>query len=103
MWRHYLIGKKFKLKTNHCGLKRLFRKPTLNSRQVRWMKFLSEYDFAIKHIKGNENKVVDALNKRAHEVHVATINVYMNYMKDQIINIEFRSTLFKSKRNITTR
>jgi hypothetical protein len=52
MWRHYLMGKKFELRTDHSGLKYLFEKPTLNARQTRWLEFLSEYDFDIKHIKG---------------------------------------------------
>ena len=33
------------------------------------MAFLSEYDFEMKHIKGKENKVVDALSRRTHEVY----------------------------------
>jgi hypothetical protein len=53
MWRHYLMGKKFKLRTNHIDLKYVFEQLTLNSRKTRWMEFLSEYDFDIKHIKGN--------------------------------------------------
>jgi len=48
MWRHYLIGRKIELRTDHCGLKYLFEQPTLNARQTRWMEFLSEYDFDIK-------------------------------------------------------
>jgi hypothetical protein len=35
MWRHYLMGKKFELRTNHFGLKHLFGQPTLNSRKTR--------------------------------------------------------------------
>ena len=34
--------------------------PNLNARQASWLAFLSEYDFKIQHIKGKENKVVDA-------------------------------------------
>jgi hypothetical protein len=45
MWRHYLMGKKFELRTNQCGLKHLFGQPTLNSKKNRWLEFLSEYDF----------------------------------------------------------
>ena len=52
MWRHYLMGKRFELKTNHCGLKYLFDQPTLNGRKPRWLEFLCEFDFEIKHIKG---------------------------------------------------
>jgi hypothetical protein len=31
--------------------------------------------------------VVDAISKRAHEVRVASINMYMTDLKDQIISI----------------
>ena len=46
------MGKKFELRTNHYGLKHLFGQPTLNARKTRWLEFMSEYDFKIKHIKG---------------------------------------------------
>ena len=48
MWRHYLMGIKFELMIDHCGLKYLFDQPTLNASQVRWMDFLCEFDFEIK-------------------------------------------------------
>jgi hypothetical protein len=35
MWRHYLMGKKFELRIDHCGLKHLFGQPTLNARKTR--------------------------------------------------------------------
>jgi hypothetical protein len=63
MWRHYLLGRRFILMTDHCGLKYLFDQPRLNARQARWMVLISEFDFEIKHIKGKENKVADALNQ----------------------------------------
>jgi hypothetical protein len=46
---------------------------------------LSEYDFEIKHIKGRGNQVTDALSRRAHEVHIASINMYRIDLKDKII------------------
>jgi hypothetical protein len=36
MWRHYLMGRKFKLRTYHSGMKYLFEHPTLNARQDGW-------------------------------------------------------------------
>jgi hypothetical protein len=77
-WRHYLMGKRFELRTDHNGLKYLFDQPTLNARESRWLEFLSEYDFDIKHIKGKENKVADALNRRVHELHATTISMYQS-------------------------
>jgi hypothetical protein len=49
------------------------------------LEFLSEYDFDIKHIKGKENKVVDALSRRVHEMHATTISMYMSDLKDRIL------------------
>ena len=75
-WIHYLMGKSFEIRTEHNGLKYLFDQPNLNSRQSIWLEFLSEYDFDIKHIKGKENKVVDALSRRVHELHSTSISMY---------------------------
>jgi hypothetical protein len=86
-WRHYLTGKRFELRTDHNGLKYLFDQPTLNSRQSRWLGFLCEYDFDIKHIKGKENKVVDAISRRVHELHATAINMYQTDLKDRILEV----------------
>jgi hypothetical protein len=83
-WRHYLMGKRFQLRTDHNSLKYLFDQSTLNARQSRWLEFLCEYDFDINHIKGKENKVVDALNKRVHELHATTISMYQTDIKGRI-------------------
>jgi hypothetical protein len=80
-WRNYLMGKRFELRTDHNGLKYLFDYPTLNARQSRWLEFLNEYDIDIKHIKGKENKVVDALRRRVHELNAAVINMYQTDLK----------------------
>jgi hypothetical protein len=51
-WRHYLMGNRFELRTNHNGINYLFDHPNLNAKQSRWSEFLCEYDFDINHIKG---------------------------------------------------
>jgi hypothetical protein len=84
-WRHCLMGKRFELRTNHNGMKYLLDHPNLNARQRRWLEFLSEYDFDIKHIKGKENKVVDALNRKVHELHATTISMYQTDVKRKIM------------------
>ena len=40
----------------------MFTQLGINVRQERWMAFLREFDFEVKHIKGKENKVADALS-----------------------------------------
>ena len=64
VWRHYLVGQKFELKTDHCGLQHIFTQSDLNTRQRRWSELLREYDFEITYIKGIVNRVVDALSRR---------------------------------------
>ena len=56
MWRHYLMGRRFELRTDHCGLKYLFDQPNLNDRKARWLEFLCEFDFEIKRINGKRIK-----------------------------------------------
>jgi hypothetical protein len=85
IWRHYLMRRKFELRTSHCGVKHSFGQPKLNARLTRWLKFLSEYGFKIKCIKDKENQVADALIRRAHEIHATTVSMYMTDIKDKII------------------
>ena len=35
VWRHYLMGRKSKLRTDHCGMNYLFDQLTLNARKSR--------------------------------------------------------------------
>ena len=49
------MGIKSELRTYHYGLKYLFDQGNLNARKARWLEFLCELDFEIKHIKGKEN------------------------------------------------
>ena len=77
---------KFVLRTDHYGLKHLFDQPNLNARKTRWLEFLYEFDFEIKHIKGKENKVADALSRKVHEMHVASLSTCQPDLRQQIIN-----------------
>ena len=86
--------KKFELRTDHDGLNYLFEQPNLNARQRRWMELLFEYDFDIKHIKGKENKVDDALCRKIHVMHVAAINTSTSYLKDNIIEARVIDELY---------
>jgi hypothetical protein len=84
MWRHYLLGRRFVLMTDHCGLKYLFDQPRLNARHARWMALISEFDFEIKHIKGKYNKVVYALKWSVHAIHLATTSVGESDIQERI-------------------
>ena len=67
-------------------LKYWFAHPTLNARQARWLEFLCEFDFEIKHIKGKENKVADALSRKVQEMHVESLSICESNLRQQIVN-----------------
>jgi hypothetical protein len=79
------MGKKFELRTNHIGLKYIFEQPTLNARKTRWLEFLSEYDFYIKHIKGKENKFFDAFSRRVHTMHATVVSMHQSDLKSRML------------------
>jgi hypothetical protein len=83
MWRHYLLGRRFVLMTNHSGLRYMFDQPKLNVRQARWMALLSEFNFEIKHIKGKENRVVDALRISMKVLHLEIVSTYEMDVKER--------------------
>jgi hypothetical protein len=60
------MGRKFLLLTDNSGVNFLFTQPYLSARQERWLAFLIKFEFEVRHIKGKENKVVDALIRRVH-------------------------------------
>ena len=63
--------------SDHSGLRYLFDQPNLNARQDRWLDTLIEFEFEIKHIKGKEKWVVDALSRRVQMDHISTMSSYV--------------------------
>jgi hypothetical protein len=96
MWRHYLLGRKFVLMTDHCGLRYLFDQPKLNARQARWMALLSEFDLEIKHVKGKENKVADALSRSMKTIHLAAVSTCETNVKERVRNAQEIDTFFQT-------
>jgi hypothetical protein len=63
-WRHYLVPKEFVLYSDNHTLQFITRQEKLNQRHAKWIEFMKNFTFVIKHISGNANKVVDALSRR---------------------------------------
>jgi hypothetical protein len=57
IWRHYLMGKRCKLYTDHK-----FTQSNLNLRQRRWLELIKDYDLGINYHPGKANVVADALS-----------------------------------------
>ena len=78
------MGRKFLLNIDNMSPIYLFDQSDLNARQSKWLAFLSEYHFELKHIKGKENKVVDALSRRTHIIYEVTLSQTDAYFHERI-------------------
>ncbi|GBG65326.1 hypothetical protein CBR_g50362 [Chara braunii] len=63
-WRHYLLGRFFILRTDHQTLRWMRTQPVLSDALKRWIEVIEQYDFDPQYLKGEYNKVVDALSRR---------------------------------------
>ncbi|XP_039069596.1 uncharacterized protein LOC120216163 [Hibiscus syriacus] len=52
IWRHYLLGFKFLVKTYNKTISHFLMQPKLTTKQARWQEFLSEFDFSFEHRAG---------------------------------------------------
>jgi hypothetical protein len=64
IWRHYLIGNKCHIFTDHKSLKYIFTRPDLNLRQWRWLELIKDYDIEIHYHPRKANMVADALSRK---------------------------------------
>ena len=51
IWRHYMIGNKCQIFTDHKSLKYIFTQRDLNLRQRRWLELIKDYDLDIQYIQ----------------------------------------------------
>jgi ribonuclease HI len=64
-WRHYLIPKEFVLYSDNHALQFVTQQEKLNQRHVKWVEYMKNFNFVIKHISGTANKVADALSRKS--------------------------------------
>ncbi|KAL0355410.1 UNVERIFIED_CONTAM: hypothetical protein Sradi_3987900 [Sesamum radiatum] len=65
LWRHYLLGSPFMVKTNNTAVSHFMTQPKLTSRQARWQELLSEFYFVLEYRADSSNHMANALSRRA--------------------------------------
>ena len=65
-WRHYLLGNRCEIYTDHQSLKYLFTQPDLNLRQQCWLETIADYDCGISYTPGKANIMADALSRKSY-------------------------------------
>lgn len=63
-WKVYAHGKRFTAHSDHNPLEHLFTQERISKRQARWLETLADFDLQIKRIRGDDNKVADALSRQ---------------------------------------
>jgi ribonuclease HI len=66
IWRHYLIGHRYEIYSDHKSLKYIFTQNDLNMRQRRWLELIKDYDLRINYHPGKANVVADALSRKKY-------------------------------------
>jgi hypothetical protein len=62
MWRPYLLGHRFVVRTDHRNLKYLWGQTIATEAQQKWLIKLMGYDFTIEYKKGHDNRAANALS-----------------------------------------
>ncbi len=95
-WYPQLTGTHFTVLSDHAPLQYWKTQRDLSKRQIRWLDFLSDFDFDIKHIPGITNKAADALSRYPH----AQINddLQVNAMTVSASDPKIRNEIRKSYR-----
>jgi hypothetical protein len=66
IWRHYLIGYRCEIYSDHKSLKYIFTQNDLNLRQRQWLELIKYYDLGINYHPGKANVVADALSLKKY-------------------------------------
>lgn len=86
-WQHYLLPKEFVIHSDHESLKHLKGQGKLNKRHAKWVEFLEQFPYVIKHKKGKSNVVADALSRR---------HVLLSTLETKVFGLEHIKDLYKS-------
>jgi hypothetical protein len=105
IWRHYIIGKRCEVYSDHKSLKYIFTQPNLNLRQRRWLELIKDYDLGINYHPSKANVVAGTLSRRSHLKMLAIRELLPEFYKEfeklnlgwvsntEVIEMEVDSTL----------
>jgi hypothetical protein len=79
-FQHLLIGFQFHIFTDHKGLEWISTQSKLSPRQAQWLEVLSEFNFDIKYVPGEDNVLADALSHIYSNKPKGTIRSASEYM-----------------------
>jgi hypothetical protein len=75
IWRHYIMGKRCELYTDHKSPMYIFSQSDLNLRKRRWLELIKDYNLGSNYHLGKDNVVADALSRRSHANHLVVKSI----------------------------
>nr|GEU68430.1 hypothetical protein CTI12_AA187700 [Tanacetum cinerariifolium] len=81
IWRHYLLGSRFVIKTDNIATSYFQTQKKLSPKQAHWQDFLAESDYQLEYKPGKANVVADALSRKAE---FAAITQAQFFLQDRI-------------------
>jgi hypothetical protein len=86
-WQHYLWLKEFFINSDHEYLKHILSQAKLNHRHAKWVEFFESFPYVIKHKKGKDNIIADALSRRYTMLSQLDFNFFgLETMKKQYLH-----------------
>jgi hypothetical protein len=83
IWRHYLMGARCNIYTDHKSLKYIFTQADLNMRQRRWLELIKDYDLEVHYHPRKANVVADALSRKS-QCNGMTMDSRINTLCDEL-------------------
>ena len=62
-WEDKLMGRKFTVVTDHKSLEFFKKSSNPSPRRVRWLDYMSRFNYTVRHVPGKDNKVADCLSR----------------------------------------
>ena len=102
-WRHYLWPKEFVIHSDHESLKYLRSQNNLNRRHAKWVEFIESFPYIIKHKKGKDNVIADALSRRYTMLSQLDYRIFgLESIKEQYaLDPDFKEVLLNCKEGRT--
>jgi hypothetical protein len=98
-WQHYLRPKEFVIHSYHESLKHICSQGKRNRRHAKWFEFIESFPYVIKHKKGKENVIADALSRRYALLTQLDCKIFgLETIKDQYVHdADFKDVLLHCK------
>ncbi|WVZ90355.1 LOW QUALITY PROTEIN: hypothetical protein U9M48_036664, partial [Paspalum notatum var. saurae] len=93
------VPKEFVIHSDHESLKHIRSQGKLNRRHAKWVEFIESFPYAIKHKKGKENVIADALSRRYTLLTQLDYKIFgLEAIKEQYVHdYEFKDILLHCK------